>query len=82
MRLGTLRPNNTATAMNSISPLTIPEKAIDQEEITGIRRNGMTLRPTSRGKIIGQHPTIKRVLETIDRVAHAGSCDVGLRPAV
>ena len=69
MRLGTLRPNNTATAMNSISPLTIPEKAIDQEEITGIRRNGMTLRPTSRGKIIGQHPTIKRVLETIDRVA-------------
>ncbi len=69
MRLGTLRPNNAATAMNSISPLTIPEKVIDQDEITGIRRNGMTLRPTSRGKIIGQHPTIKRVLETIDRVA-------------
>jgi DNA-binding NtrC family response regulator len=69
MRLGTLRPNNAAAAMNSISPLTIPEKVLDQDEITGIRRNGMTLRPTSRGKIIGQHPTIKRVLETIDRVA-------------
>ncbi len=69
MRLGTLRPNNAAAAMNSISPLTIPEKVLDQDEITGIRRNGMTLRPTSRGKIIGQHPTIKRVLDTIDRVA-------------
>jgi sigma-54 specific flagellar transcriptional regulator A len=29
----------------------------------------LTLRPTSRGKIIGQHPSIKKVLETIDRVA-------------
>jgi sigma-54 dependent transcriptional regulator, flagellar regulatory protein len=70
MRLGTLRPNNAA-AVASISPLTIPDTGmrVDNEEITGIRRNGMTLRPTSRGKIIGQHPTIKKVLDTIDRVA-------------
>jgi len=30
-----------------------------------------TLRPTSRGKIIGQHPTIRALLETIDRVARS-----------
>ena len=86
MRLGTLRPTNAALA--SISPRTVPEMpavtgggnaAVDmmmtEDEITGVRRASMTLRPTSRGKIIGQHPTIKRVLETIDRVA-ASMCTV------
>jgi DNA-binding NtrC family response regulator len=34
-----------------------------------------TLRPTSRGKIIGNHPRVRQVLDTIDRVA-ASSCTV------
>ncbi|MDB4941430.1 MAG: Response regulator of zinc sigma-54-dependent two-component system [Labilithrix sp.] len=69
MRLGTLRPTNAALA--SISPTTAAGMApgVGDDEITGVRRATMTLRPTSRGKIIGQHPSIKRVLETIDRVA-------------
>jgi DNA-binding NtrC family response regulator len=29
----------------------------------------LTLRPTSRGKIVGRHPAMHRVLETIERVA-------------
>ena len=45
------------------------------DEVTGIRRQAFTLRPTSRGKIIGQDPKIKSVLETIDRVARS-SCTV------
>lgn len=75
MRLGTLRPVSAALA--SIRPID-PRDAGDgseDNEITDIRRNGMTLRPTSRGKIIGQHPTIRKVLETIDRVA-ASMCTV------
>ncbi len=66
MRLGTLRPVGTALA--SIHPRSSPSGQYDGD-ITGIRRNVITLRPTSRGKIIGQHPSVKRVLETIDRVA-------------
>jgi sigma-54 dependent transcriptional regulator, flagellar regulatory protein len=75
MRLGTLRPGNAALA--SIRPITIADASflVDDDEITGIRRSVMTLRPTSRGKIIGQHPTIRKVLETIDRVA-ASMCTV------
>jgi sigma-54 dependent transcriptional regulator, flagellar regulatory protein len=34
-----------------------------------------TMRPTSRGKIIGHHPAMRRVLDTIERVA-ASSCTV------
>jgi DNA-binding NtrC family response regulator len=34
-----------------------------------------TLRPTSRGKIIGRHPLLRGVLETVDRVA-CSSCTV------
>ena len=34
-----------------------------------------TLRPTSRGKIIGHNPAMRRVLETIQRVA-SSSCTV------
>src|ERR1019366_249256 len=34
-----------------------------------------TLRPTSRGKIIGEHPSMREILATIGRVA-ASSCTV------
>jgi len=34
-----------------------------------------TLRPTSRGKIVGRHPAMRRVLDTIQRVA-ASTCTV------
>ena len=73
MMLGTLRPVEAA-ALASIRP-TINDPFVDGGEITAIRRNVVTLRPTSRGKIIGQHPTIRKVLETIDRVA-ASMCTV------
>src|SRR6201989_1267455 len=45
------------------------------DEITSIRKNAFTLRPTSRGKIIGHNPKIRDVLDTIDRVARS-SCTV------
>ena len=66
----TLRPVDAAL---SLHPLSMPVSITD--EITAVRRNVLTLRPTSRGKIIGQHPSIKAVLETIDRVA-ASMCTV------
>ncbi len=66
MNLVTLRP--LAAALASSRPLT-SATIVDDGEITALRRNVLTLRPTSRGKIIGQHPTIKKCLETIDRVA-------------
>ncbi len=65
MNLGTLRPLEAALASLSAMPAAI----VDDGEITSIRRAVLTLRPTSRGKIIGQHPTIKKCLDTIDRVA-------------
>jgi len=67
MNLGTLRPLEAALA--SLRPHA-SATIVDDPEATGIRRAAvLTLRPTSRGKIIGQHPSIKRCLETIDRVA-------------
>jgi DNA-binding NtrC family response regulator len=63
---------------------TLPSRASHaghaDEEITAIRRAAVfslrpTLRPTSRGKIIGHDPKIKHVLDTIDRVARS-SCTV------
>jgi sigma-54 specific flagellar transcriptional regulator A len=67
MNLGTLRPLEAALASSRpLAPATIVD--VDDGEITSIRRK-LTLRPTSRGKIIGQHPTIKKCLDTIDRVA-------------
>ncbi|MFO0650527.1 MAG: sigma-54 dependent transcriptional regulator [Polyangiales bacterium] len=44
-----------------------------QTELTGLRR--ATLKPTSRGKIIGRHPAIRSVLTTLERVA-GSSCTV------
>ena len=66
MRLGTLRPIGATVA--TIHPRSVPGPFVS-DDISGIRRNVVTLRPTSRGKIIGQHPSVKRVLDTIDRVA-------------
>ena len=67
MNVGTLRPVDAALA--SFRPLASPTTSFTDDQITAVRRQVLTLRPTSRGKIIGQHPTIKKVLETIDRVA-------------
>ncbi len=47
----------------------------EDEDVSSIRRRTYTLRPTSRGKIIGQNERIRSVLETIDRVARS-SCTV------
>ncbi len=66
MNLGTLRP--LEAALVSLRPLA-STTIVDDGEIIGKRAAVLTLRPTSRGKIIGQHPSIKRCLETIDRVA-------------
>jgi sigma-54 specific flagellar transcriptional regulator A len=43
----------------------------EEEEVSGVLRAPLTLRLTSRGMIIGHHPAIRRVLETIDRVARS-----------
>jgi sigma-54 specific flagellar transcriptional regulator A len=67
MNLGTLRPVDAA--LKSFRPLAAPATSFTADEISAVRRAVVTLRPTSRGKIIGQHPTIKKLLETIDRVA-------------
>ncbi len=66
MSLATLRPNDVVRA--SSHPL-LTARPLLEGDVVALRRNVVTLRPTSRGKIIGQHPTIKSVLETIDRVA-------------
>src|SRR5580704_14218640 len=42
---------------------------------TNVRILRPTLRPTSRGKIIGHNPAMRRVLETLVRVA-SSSCTV------
>jgi len=75
MMLGTLRPVE-AVGLASIRP-SINDAAAGSE-VAAIRRNVVTLRPTSRGKIVGQHPSIRRVLDTIDRVA-ASMCTVLVR---
>ncbi|MBS2012050.1 MAG: sigma-54-dependent Fis family transcriptional regulator [Deltaproteobacteria bacterium] len=59
-----------SSRLASVHPIGRPDDA------SGIRRvQVLTLRPTSRGKIIGHHPTIRAVLDTIDRVARS-SCTV------
>jgi DNA-binding NtrC family response regulator len=42
---------------------------------TEVRVARATMRPTSRGKIVGHHPAMRRVLDTIERVAPS-SCNV------
>src|SRR5436190_17880338 len=63
MRFGTME----TIAVNTVDPGEV-------EEISTIRKV-LTLRPTSRGKIIGHDEVIRQVLSTIDRVAHS-SCTV------
>src|SRR5262249_24479952 len=46
----------------------------DLDEVSQVR-NVLTLRPTCRGKIIGQDEKIRHVLSTVDRVARS-SCTV------
>ncbi len=67
-----------STHLASVHPIHAHSKGQegDAAETTGIRRAFvLTLRPTSRGKIIGQHPRVRGVLDTIDRVARS-SCTV------
>ena len=73
MQLAALAPVPTS-ARASIRPIGLSDPFAD-DEVTGIRRAVLTLRPTSRGKIIGHHPTIRNLLETIDRVARS-MCNV------
>ena len=70
MNLGTLRPVDAvlAASLRPRSSAAVVAVTIE-EEISALRGKVLTLRPTSRGKIIGQHPTIRKVLDTIDRVA-------------
>jgi len=76
MRLGSHDSSHAAlAALKSVRPVGLGPTHAD-EEITAVRRASvLTLRPTSRGKIIGHDPAIRRVLETIDRVARS-TCTV------
>jgi sigma-54 specific flagellar transcriptional regulator A len=47
----------------------------DNEPDTSVRGIRSTMRPTSRGKIIGNHPSVRNVLSVIERVA-ASTCTV------
>lgn len=59
--------------MNAAMPL---DNATFEEEMnTSVRPVRATLRPTSRGKIIGHHPSVRMVLSVIERVA-ASVCTV------
>jgi DNA-binding NtrC family response regulator len=44
---------------------------LSYEEPTDVRPIRRTMRPTSRGKIVGTHPAMRRVLDTIERVAQS-----------
>jgi DNA-binding NtrC family response regulator len=48
---------------------------LDFDQPTDVRPTRRTMRPTSRGKIIGRHPAMRRVLDTIERVAQS-TCTV------
>jgi DNA-binding NtrC family response regulator len=50
-------------------------EVFDYDPPTDVRPIRPTLRPTSRGKIVGRHPAMRRALETIERVA-ASTCAV------
>jgi sigma-54 specific flagellar transcriptional regulator A len=54
---------------------TLADSFDDSEPDTSVRGIRSTLRPTSRGKIIGNHPSVKNVLSVIERVA-ASACTV------
>lgn len=68
MRLGAFEAAHRA-AISSRPPVLSGD-----DEVSGVHRT-FTLRPTSRGKIIGQTSQMRSVLDTIDRVARS-SCTV------
>jgi sigma-54 specific flagellar transcriptional regulator A len=74
MHVITLVPPRSA-ALSSLRPHALSSSPLidvtSEESIANLRQMIKTLRPTSRGKIIGQHPTIRTLLETIDRVARS-----------
>ena len=55
--------------------LTALAEVFDPEPVTSVQPLRPTLRPTSRGKIIGRHSGMAGVLSTIERVARS-SCTV------
>ena len=60
----------------SASPSRVNDRGGMNDEITSIRPAAVvTLRPTSRGKIVGRDPQIKGILDTVDRVARS-TCTV------
>jgi sigma-54 specific flagellar transcriptional regulator A len=60
----------------AMSALSIPVSDMHRDdEPSGIRPSPFTLRPTSRGKIVGRDPRVLSMLDTIDRVAPS-SCTV------
>jgi sigma-54 dependent transcriptional regulator, flagellar regulatory protein len=67
MRFGTMEAFGVAALDSELS-------AMDAEEQSTIRKV-LTLRPTSRGKIIGHDDSVRQVLGTIDRVARS-ACTV------
>src|ERR1700689_3352563 len=50
-------------------------EVLDHERHANMREVRPTMRPTSRGKIVGRHPAMRRVLDTIERVA-SSACTV------
>ncbi|MGH7280070.1 MAG: sigma-54-dependent Fis family transcriptional regulator, partial [Polyangiaceae bacterium] len=63
--------------MNAVNEkaVSILHDSFDDAPDTSVRSVRSTLRPTSRGKIIGRHPAVKMVLHVIERVA-ASTCTV------
>ena len=46
-------------------------EVLTYDQPTDVRPVRRTMRPTSRGKIVGTHPAMRRVLDTIERVAQS-----------
>jgi sigma-54 specific flagellar transcriptional regulator A len=61
--------------MNESSLPSLTDSFDDSEPDTSVRGIRSTMRPTSRGKIIGNHPSVRNVLTVIERVA-ASVCTV------
>jgi len=68
------RPPTENVMIESALP-SLTDSFDDSEPDTGVREVRSTMRPTSRGKIIGHHPSVRNVLNVIERVA-ASACTV------
>ena len=66
-------PGDTVMIESSLPSLV--DSFDDNEPDTSVRGIRSTMRPTSRGKIIGNHPSVRNVLSVIERVA-ASACTV------